>query len=299
MPDATCDADNLSLYSVPMRDYKFGAHDEYRIVIASERHDRERALSLAYCVYLAAGLVDSRPSRMLLSCHDAIPGTITFLVEHARDTGSSVAVASLTLIPDSELGLPLDGSHHKALSGLRATGRKPVELAKLATVAAMEKAPDKGPAPRELILLHLFKVAYLTARYIGHATDLIIAVAPEKAKYFRRVLMFENLEPDPADASCGDSALAVPLRLRLDTAEETFQGRYGERRGSKNIYRFFVNETQDEILSWLRSSIKPLSAADVHYLLAERSTLLARSDEATRRLILGFYPELRSAIRPQ
>ncbi|HNB80318.1 MAG TPA: hypothetical protein PLT94_17465 [Rhodocyclaceae bacterium] len=276
-----------------MRDYTFGSHNEYRIVIASERHARERALSLAYCVYLAAGLVDSRPSRMLLSCHDAIPGTVTFLVEHERDTGNSVAVASLTLIPDSELGLPLDGSHHKALSGLRATGRKPVELAKLATVAATEKAPDKGPAPRELILLHLFKVAYLAARYMGRASDLIIAVAPEQAKFFRRVLMFEHLEPDSSAPSRGDSALAVPLRLRLDTAEAVFERRYGQRRGSKNIFRFFVNETQDEILSWLRASTKPLTPADVRYLLTERSTVLTRSDEATRRLILAFYPELR------
>lgn len=276
-----------------MRDYTFGSHNEYRIVIAGEGHARERALSLAYCVYLAAGLIDSRPSRMLVSCHDAIPGTLTFLVERANGKGNSVAVASLTLIPDSELGLPLDSSHHQAITRLRKAGRKPVELAKLATVAATEKVHNKGPAPRELILLHLFKVAYLSARHMKHATDLIIAVAPEKVNYFRLVLMFELLEPDSPEASSSHSALTVPLRLRLDTAEELFKKRYGQRRGSKNIFRFFVNETQDDILSWLDASTKQLSAADVRYLLVEKSTLLMRSDEATRRHILDLYPDLR------
>jgi len=276
-----------------MKDYRFGARNEYRIVIAGERHARERALSLAYCVYLAAGLVDSRPSRMLVSCHDAIPGTLTFLVERTNDNGSAVAVASLTLIPDSELGLPMDGAHHAALNQLRKAGSKPVELAKLATVAATEKVRTRGPAPRDLILLHLFKVAYLAARYLGHATDLVIAVAPEQVNFFRRVLMFEHLEPDSSDAPRDDSTLSIPLRLRLDTAEEVFEKRYGQRRGSKNIFRFFVNETQNDILSWLDASTKPLSAADVRYLLVEKSSLLERSDEATRRLILDLYPGLR------
>src|SRR5262245_53790792 len=132
-----------------MDNYTFGRSGEYQILVASDVQARERALSLVYGVYLATGLTPARGSRMLMSCHDALPSTTSFLVQRSGE-GGTAAVASLTLIPDSPLGLPLDALARSGLGELRSLGRQPVELAKLATVAATEKKADAGaPAPRE------------------------------------------------------------------------------------------------------------------------------------------------------
>lgn len=105
-----------------MDTYTFGPQREYRVVVSSDRQSRERAFSLVYGVYLAAGLTGSKQSRMLLSCHDALPKTTAFLVERNNGNSGAVAVASLTLIPDSPLGLPLDESDRSGLAALRAEG---------------------------------------------------------------------------------------------------------------------------------------------------------------------------------
>ena len=133
----------------------------------------------------------------------------------------------------------MDESEHPRLAQLRSEGRRPVELVKLATVGATEQAWSKRHRPRELILRHLFKLAYLTARHIEKATDLIIAVAPPQERYFRNVLLFESLSGAP-DAVREKSSLSVPLRLRLDEAEQRFESRYGPKSGSGNLFRFFV-----------------------------------------------------------
>ena len=273
-----------------MDSYTFGTRDEYRIFVANDRHSRERALSLAYSVYLVTGLTGARPSRMLLSCHDALPRTTSFLVERS-DEGEAAAVASLTLIPDSPLGLPLDALARPGLTELRAAGRRPVELAKLVTVAATEKCPATGPAPREDILLHLFKLAYLTAYRIENASDLVIAVARHQEKYFRRILLFEPLHV-AQPATDRSEVLAVPLRLRLESAAERYEERYGHRSARHNLHQFFINHSEREILDWLTASRRPLDPGDVRYFFAERSPLLAKVDEATRRFILSLYPGL-------
>ena len=268
-----------------MKSYAFGG-GEYRVVVAAGRAPRERALSLVYGVYLAAGLAEPRPGRMEISLHDALPGTVSFLVERLAGE-SPAAVASLTLVPDSPLGLPLDRIARPALERLRAAGRRPVELAKLATVAATEKRAPRRRAPRDEILLHLFKLAYLAARRLEEATDLVIAVTRHQERYFRRGLLFEEL-----DGAGRGAGLAVPLRLDLEGVEERYRRRYGHRAGERNLYRFFVNEDEPEILEWLRSRRRPLDAEEAEYLLVGKTGLLEKADEAARRFMIETYPRL-------
>ena len=274
-----------------MNGYCFGTEGEYRVTVAADRASRERALSLVYGVYLASGLTGKRPSRMQLSIHDALPGTTCFLVERSAPTDAEpAAVASLTLIPDTELGLPMDAGCGKTLAALRSEGRRPVELAKLATVGATEKRSSGRRAPREEILLHLFKLVYLTAFKAERATDLVISVSRHQSRFFQRVFLFEPLDGQAGEA---DAGLTVPLRLDLTTADERHRRRAQESHGEQRLYEFFVNAQEPEILDWLNASRRPLSDADARYLFAERSALLRKVDEATRRLVLESYPGIK------
>jgi hypothetical protein len=272
-----------------MDSYTFGPAGEYRVLVAADRSSRERALSLVYGVYLAAGLAEQRPSRMLITVHDALPGTTSFLVERAAPGGEApAAVASLTLIPDGPLGLPIESVAGDALAELRGAGRHPVELAKLATVAATEKRERNRRRPSEEIVLHLFKLAYLAAVRAEQATDMVISVSAHQARFFRRVFLFEPLNGPRAGRA--ERSLAVPLRLDLTTARQRHEKRASRGAGEHHLFSFFINDQEPEILKWLRRRRTPLAPEDVRYLFAERTQLLRKVDEATRRLILGLYP---------
>ncbi|MHC4917270.1 MAG: N-acyl amino acid synthase FeeM domain-containing protein, partial [Planctomycetota bacterium] len=178
-------------------------------------------------------------------------------------------MASLTVIPDGPLGLPLDAIAGEALKEMRAAGRRPVELAKLATVAATEKREKKHRPPREEILLNLFKLAYLTALREEDATDLVVAVSPHQARFFRRVFLFEPLDGETTSRG-GEGSLTVPMRLDLETALERHRERSARLPAEHELYRFFVNDREPEVLKWLRGKRRPLSAADVRGLFVER-----------------------------
>jgi hypothetical protein len=272
-----------------MDEYRFGPEDQYRMLVACDAVSRERALSLVYGVYLASGLTEPRKSQMLVSVHDMMPETTSLLVE--RRTGGSDAgdaVASLTMIPDGPMDLPLDRLARTSLNSLRVAGRRPVELAKLATVASTELHAGGGRTPREEILLHLFRLAYLAALRLDGATDLVVAVAPYQERYFRRVLLFDRM---PEDQGTGQ-ALSIALRLPLEVAEQRYRKRYGHRRTERNLYAFFREGNEVELLDWLSRFRRPLSAADAYQLFARRCRLLLKVDEATRRAAAMLYPGL-------
>jgi hypothetical protein len=83
------------------------------------------------------------------------------------------------------------------------------------------------------------------------------------------------------------------LRLDLATADQKHRRRAAEHPGEQHLYDFFVNEEEPEILRWLGTQRHPLSPEDARFFLLERSELLRRVDEATRRLLLRCYPELK------
>lgn len=234
----------------------FGLNGEYRIVVANTRELRERAWRLVYDAYLSKGYMRSDASGMRVLPQDALAETTTFLVERRAATGQASAegwegatVATLTVIADSPLGLPMDDLYRRELDELRSAGRNPWELAKFASVGG--KNVENGHGAQ--ILFHLFKLGYLTARRLGGATDFVATVNPGHEGYYRKIFLFERMgEVKPYDAVCG--APAVPLRLDLATAEERCCARWGE-----SLYPFFINSDEPAILDWLREERIPLT----------------------------------------
>lgn len=171
-------------------EYRIG---EYRIVVANIRELRERAWRLVYDAYLSKGYMQQDASGMRVLPQDALAETTTFLMERratgpaCADTGA--AVATLTVIPDSPLGLPMDDLYRRELDELRSAGRKPWELGKFVSVGG--KNGENGH--RTQILLHLFKLGYLTARRLGGATDFVVTVNPRHEAYYRKVLLFKRM----------------------------------------------------------------------------------------------------------
>ncbi|HOX05778.1 MAG TPA: hypothetical protein PK280_05205 [Planctomycetota bacterium] len=256
--------------------YRFGESDRFEIGIANDRAGREEAWGLVYRAYLQKGYMAPSDSRMRILPQDALPGTTTFV---AREADGSAA-ATLTMVPDSPMGLPMDDLYRRELDALRAAGRRPCEIAKL--VACVEERQGME------MLLHLFKLAYLSARRLDGCTDFVITVNPRHEKYYRRLLLFEPIGETRAYGSV-NGAEAVPLRLDLLRAEELYRQAFGGRSGRANLHAFFVGDDEPAILDWLGRERTPLSEADLRYFFAERSDILGRVTPAERLHLQDCY----------
>ncbi|HOX07178.1 MAG TPA: hypothetical protein PK280_12310 [Planctomycetota bacterium] len=250
----------------------------WNITVASDRQSRERAWRLVHEVYCDKGYQPNRDLGMRLLLQDALPESTTFLAE--SDPHGTHPLATLTLIPDSPLGLPMDALYGRELDALRAAGRRPCEIAKL--VACVEERSGME------LLLHLFKLAYLSARRLGDCTDFVVTVSPRHEKYYRRLLLFEPIgETRPYDAVNG--VLASPLRLDLLTAEDRYREKFGRMSGPGNLHAFFVNDQEPAILDWLRSGRRPMSEEDLRHFMVERSDLLERASADDRMYLQSRY----------
>ncbi len=251
---------------------------EWTIAVAADRRSRERAWRLVHEVYCEKGYQARRDLGIRLLLQDALPESVTFVAE-GRPQGTC-PLATLTLIPDSPLGLPMDGLYGRELGRLRAEGRRPCEIAKL--VACVEERPGME------LLLHLFKMAYLAARRLADCTDFVVTVHPRHERYYRRLLLFEPIGETRAYESV-NGAPAAPLRLDLLAAEQRYRERFGGLSGRGNLYAFFVNGEEPAILDWLRASRRPMSEEDLRHFMVERSDLLERASPAERMYLQSRY----------
>jgi hypothetical protein len=217
--------------------YRFGTEDRYRIRVASAPEDRRAAWRLVYRAYEQQGYVSERGDGLWYGIHDLLSETTTFLVE---DGGTPVA--ALTLVFDGPEGLPADELYRDELDALRDAGGRLCEIVSLVNI-------DRSRRARAEIVKQLFKLAYITARYGGCATDFVITVNPHHVPYYRKVLLFDVRGEEKTYDKVG-GAPAVLLHLDLVTAEAVYRERYAHLHGEKDLYRFFVRELRP-IARWV------------------------------------------------
>ncbi len=142
---------------------------------------------------------------------------------------NGTVVATLTLIPDSLLGLPMDEIYRHETDALRRRGR---QLAELSGLSAHERFRGGGGS----CCLGLMKLAYFHAQRMG-VQDLCIAVNPRHRPFYQRVLFFEDLgdgKPRPYPRVSNNPACGQ--RLRLEGIEERIKKR------NRRLHRFFFRD---------------------------------------------------------
>lgn len=255
---------------------------QYHVLMAHNRELRQRAWHLAYEVYRRMGYEPERDSQMRIILQDVLPETRTFMIEAFPRLDS--ALATLTLVPDSPLGIPMDANCNAELNGLRSTGRRICEVVKL---AVNEDVAAKRGFDTTFIF-PLFQLGWLQAVRLG-ATDLVISVVPRHARFYEDVLLFESIGAARSYGSVSGTT-GVPLRLDLTTVEARYAAKYGFRSGVRNLHRYFFSDKRPEILRWLDSTRTKMSDEDIRYFFAEQSERLALATEAERAHLIQLYP---------
>lgn len=182
-----------------------------RVRVASDAETRRKAYALAYRVYSRSGYTSGNTSGLCVSAYDGFAGTITLLAEdtQGREAGT------ISLVFDSNLGLPCHEIYRDEVEAVRRQGCRIVEVTRLAI-------DDDVPNARGL-LLQLFSLSYIFAKYVGGCTDMLIEINPRHVEYYRRCLRFEQVGPErPCPRVNG--APAVLMKMDFSVIEQAVQG---------------------------------------------------------------------------
>lgn len=141
-------------------------------------------------------------------------------------------VGTMTLCLDGDSGLPADENFGDKLDELRAQGRRLSEPSKLAI-------DDNVP---KRVFASLIHISYMYAHNIHRLTDWVIEVNPRHARFYKKMLGFQDFGEE---RNCTRvDAPAVLLRLKLEYMAEQIQqfGGLMEQHGKeRSFYPYFFS----------------------------------------------------------
>jgi len=233
----------------------------------AHREELRAALELVHDNYVRCGYMRPAPSGLRVCPQYALPQTRTYV---ALMRGQ--VVATVSLLPDSGLGLPLDGLYADEAAALRQRGRR---LAEVGMLADRRRELTRGVD----LLLALMKHVFHRARSTG-VDDLLITVHPKHATFYRRLLRFEAIGPQRAYPSVRN---APAVLLNLPVADVTAADAPNDRIRSV----FFSPVPPAE-----RTGHYAMRREDLAWLLVEKSDLLRHLQPHEVRTIEACYPGL-------
>ena len=237
----------------------------FRMVVASDRATRERAYALAYRVYHRAGYVNSGSAALCVASYDTSEDTLTLLAEDMNGN----ECATISLVFDSNRGLPCDEIYGSETRELRARECKMAEVTRLAI-------DDSFPGARKL-LLHLFNQCYIFARIVRGRSDLLVEVNPRHVNYYQRLLHFDVAGPE-RPCSRVQGAPAILLRLNLPKIEAEIKGTgctNGRDRDGRRLHPYpYSKSEENELARFLARRHRPMTAEDARYFGLVQDTAL-------------------------
>lgn len=246
--------------------------------IVRKKQELEEAFSLVYREYEKRGYIPKHyKSKLRLSLYNAIPSTATFI---GKQQGK--VVATVTLVVDSPLGLPMDKIYKKELDNLRRQGRRVAEVSQLSI--------DETLFPKNFFsmfnfskLSFIFKLFKLVLDYslsVAKLNDLCIAINP-KHQYLYKFLEFEPLGGLRYYGSV-NRAPAIAKRLNLDLAEKKARRRNG-------LYKIFFGGKTDPATFKEKFILSP---DDIEYFFVKKSNVLETATPEQLNIIKKYYPSL-------
>ncbi len=257
---------------------------EYKV--ASSRRERESAYALVYDEYLLRGFILPRyyKSGLRVTMHNIVRGTVTFIGIKDGDV-----VATVTLIPDSPLGLPLDQAYKNEADKLRAQGRRICEVGQLAIKSSLfgRGLFSMFNFNKLDFLFTLFKLVFQYALFYRPFDDICIVTNPKYMIF--KFLPFETIGPTAYygyDRIAVKKKAAVCKRLAFDTIKDAIAHRSSLRGKMLALYRMFLN---DRVPSDIFSRHREFTPADIRYFFEEKSDTLNRIPGGLHGVLREWY----------
>jgi len=163
-------------------------HVEFRIVETVD--ECVAAAQLVYREYLKRNYIRPNAHQIKLSTYHVLPTTATFIARHLR---TKAIVATVTLVQDSPLGLPMDEVYKPELDALRHGGHRLAEATMLALDSELfsRSTFTLFHGQKMFLVLRLFKVMFDYVRSSTPVTELVACFNPKHQPLYD----FLQLEP--------------------------------------------------------------------------------------------------------
>ena len=192
--------------------------EPFRITVAGDSGSRDQAQALMEQRYAWRGYATSP-----LELHPS--GSVT-LTAHARGK----ILGTVTAAADGPQGMFIEKLYPE-VDALRSDGRRLCEFTRLAI--------DEGVNSRA-VLGALFHTGVLYLADLHDCTDVLIEVNPRHARFYQRMLGFEQWGELRQDPQVNAPAVLLRLDLRYCVAESVrLGGRRSSARGTRSIYPYF------------------------------------------------------------
>lgn len=202
--------------------------------------DRTAAFRLTHKAYVDAGLGAPSASGMRVTPYQVLPESRIFVGKVEEEV-----VVTVSLIPDSDKGLPMESIYPNEIEQLRNKGYWIAEVGCLA---------DRRMEPRRFIdtFCSLTKLMAQYARTRG-MDGFVIAIHPRHAKYYKTFLCFEEIG-GVVNYPLVSNRPAVALFLGFEAARMNSPLQFGE---------FFDSQYDEEAKEWVHSGA--MSKNEVEY----------------------------------
>ena len=156
-------------------------------------------------------------------------------------------VATISVGMDSQAGLVVEKLYPAEVAALRA--ERGVSLCEFTRLAVDNLVRSRA------VLAAIFHIAYIHARHLRHATDLLIEVNPRHVKFYTSMLGFEVAAAERMDPRVSAPAVLLRLKLAYGESEIARWGGQRERAGETRLLYplFFSLEEERGIEGRLRA----------------------------------------------
>lgn len=265
-----------------------------RIKCAETQEERQQAFRLIHDAYVARGILRRRRSGMYILPHHFLPTTAILIA-----IASNRVVGTLSLVEDSDCGVPMESTHAAEIFCLRALN---LRFAEVATLAIAEPWRAKGVA------FLLYKALFCWASRLRNLTTLIIAVHPRMGPFFEAVLHFARLGETKFYQSLR-AAPSLPLGVELASAAELLlQG--GAASSSpgmaaedprSSVHDFFLGTDLPNLILPTASRMHtplppPWPESEVASLLLPQAEAACVVTRQQARVLARYYPGLQSLL---
>jgi len=227
-----------------------------KVSFASKKEDFEKAFTLLYECYHAAGLVPDLPEQIFFTPYQALPKSRVCL---ARNIKTGQVTSTGTLVLDSELGLPSDCIYKDLLDELRSQGRR---LAEITCLAAKTDVHSRNG------IFYVFRLLYRYAAAKG-ATDLVISINPKHSEFYELILLFKRYGPLRYYSNLVD-APAYLERLILPNLSQRYEEVYSDFQEGRIVVDFFFKRTLREDIEEL-PKVRNFTPEIFRYFFLERT----------------------------
>jgi len=235
---------------------------------ARSREELHSAYSRVYWSYRRRAYIEAEASQMQVTVFNAFPQTVTFVSLYRHKV-----TASITLIPDTAIGLPMDENWQPHLDELREQGRYPAE----ATMFADRRHRDfRRVIP---MLLLLMKRLFDYAALVEGVDDICINVSPRHRGFYERFLPFRRFCPERNIAGDRDER-GVAMRLAIDDLD-------ADSIDDEDLRKHFLEDRtpRRELENRYR-----LDCSDLRHFFVDCTDTLRRADERCWQALRRHYP---------